>query len=396
MEYTDEQLAMMSDEELEAAFREARAAETSPETILEQESEVEPDISSDEEEMIEFDDDENSEEDELELEQPVDDEDSDDNSSDDEEEDELDENSEAEEDDLDEDSDTVDEDTTDNESELEAEEQPVRRKYRANGKEYEFTEEEIFEKFGNVFGQAMNYTQKMQTIKPWRKTIDAIEQANLTAEDINLAIDVLKGDKDAISSLLKQTGIDALELDVENTNYQPKDYGRNDTELAIKEVVDEIKNDKEYNITYDVLEKQWDSKSREAFVENPEMIRQLHIDVKSGMYDTIAPIANKLKVYDGGGKSDLEYYTEAAAQYFEQQERIAESTRRVEEKTDRSNEISRVKSATQKRTATKASSAKRKAAAPTKKVAGAAKRIDFLDDSDEAFDDWYKKLENSI
>lgn len=393
MEYTDEQLARMSDEELEAAFHEAVAADNSPETGIEQESEVdtlpEPEVDSGDAEEIEFDEDEED----LDLEQPG--KDSDDDSLEDEEEDELDEDSEAEEDDLDGDSDEEDEEPTEDEDESEDDKQPVRRKYKANGKEYEFSEDEIFEKFGDVFGQAMNYTQKMQTIKPWRKTIDAIEQADLTAEDINLAIDVLKGDKDAISSLLKQTGIDALELDVENTDYQPKNYGRNDVELAIKDVVDGIKNDPEYDTTYTVLEKQWDSKSREAFVDNPEMIRQLHTDVKSGMYDTIAPIANKLKVYDGGKKSDLDYYTDAAVQYFEQQEKLAQSTQKVEEKTERSNEISRVKTATKKRTATKASSAKRKAAAPTKKAAGAAKNIDYLDDSDEAFSDWYKKLEDS-
>ena len=238
----------------------------------------------------------------------------------------------------------------------------------------------------------MNYTQKMQQIKPWRKTIDAIEQANLNQDDVNLAIDVLKGDKDAIAALLKRTGIDALELDVDDAKYQPKDYGRNETELAIKDIVDEIKNDKEYDTTYDILETRWDSKSKTEFVENPELIRQLHLDVKSGMFDTISPIASKLKVYDGGSKSDLDYYKMAAQQYFDN---LAQEEARLEKaentKVER-NKIEKVKADSEKRNATKTASKRRKAAAPTKKTSGVKKRTDYLDASDENFDDWYNKL----
>ena len=373
-DYTDDQLWSMSDDELEAAFKEASAQEQSPETAIEEEYE---------EEYEEVDD----------LEQPTDGEDSDDDtSSDDDEEEEFEEASETDEGEPDEELDSDDEQTTEDETESEDEEQPVLRKYRANGKEYEFSDDEIFEKFGQVFGQAMNYTQKMQQIKPWRKTIDAIEQAKLSQDDINLAIDVLKGDKDAIASLLKRTGIDALELDVDNSTYQPKDYGRNETELAIKDIVDEIKGDKEYDTTYDILESKWDSKSRSEFIDNPELIRQLHIDVKSGMFDTIAPIANKLKVYDGGKKSDLDYYKEAAGQYFEklgQEEARLEKTEQAEIAKEK---ISKVKADTEKRKATKSASVKRKAAAPTKKVSGVKKRTDYLDASNEEFDDWYNKL----
>ena len=250
-ELTEEQLWDMSDEDLEAAFKEAVAQEQSPDDSFEEE-EIEETI------------DEDSVED---LEQPIDDEDSDDDTSSEEEEDdtEFDEDSEEDEGEPDEETETDEENTEDNDEDSEEDEQPVLRKYRANGKEYEFTNEEIFEKFGQVFGQAMNYTQKMQQIKPWRKTIDAIEQANLNQDDVNLAIDVLKGDKDAIAALLKRTGIDALELDVDDAKYQPKDYGRNETELAIKDIVDEIKNDKEYDTTYDILETRWDSKSKTEF-----------------------------------------------------------------------------------------------------------------------------------
>lgn len=376
---TEEELYRMSDEDLEAAFLEAKAELDSPETDIE----VEP---------------EEIDEEVEDLEQPEEDSD-DDTSSEEDDEEELEEDSETEEDDPDEDSDEEDEQTDEDEDESDEEEQKAQDDklvFRADGREYEFTTEEMKAQFGKVFGQAMNYTKKMQQLKPWRKTIDAIEQANLTDDDINLAIDVLNGDKDAIASLLNRKGIDALELDVDNSNYVPKDYGRNATELAIKDVVDEIKDDPEYETTYTVLEKQWDDSSRDAFIQNPEMIRQLHVDVKSGMFDTIAPIANKMKVFDGGSKSDLDYYKMAAQQYFDEVAQYENDQKVANERVEEEKTISRVKTATRKREATKATSAKRKAAAPTGKRAGTSKVIDYLDTSDEAFEDWYNKLQDSV
>jgi len=312
--------------------------------------------------------------------------------------------SEADEGDLDEDPETEDEPSSDDTEEDETEEQPVQRyKFKANGKDYEFTSDEIVNQFPRIFGQAMDYTKKMQNIKPWRKTIDAIEGAELSHEDVSLMIDVLKGDKEAITEVLKRTGTDTLELDTEaDSNYVAKDYGRDDGALAIKDVVDDISRDTEYATTHNILSKEWDQRSWESMAQNPEMIRLLHTDVKSGMYSTIQPIAEKLKVYDGAKKSDLDYYKEAAQQHFNEQaeldaqkQRLAEREAKLAAAAEEEKKVAEVKAKAAKRTATKSASAKRKAAAPTKRAAPSPV-IDYLDDSDEAFDEWYKNLQDNM
>lgn len=376
MAFSDDDLYEMSDEELYKAFKDAKVEDNSPEDDLGG--------------------------DELDLEQPEMDSD-DDASSEEEVEVDTDEESEVV-DDPEEELEETDEPTEEVETETDKEEQPVqKRKYKANGKDFEFTDEEIFKEFGQVFGQAMNYTQKMQQIKPWRKTIDAIEQAGLSQDDLSLAIDVLSGDKEAIGALLRRTGVDALEIDTDNVNYSPKDYGRNDTELNIREIVEEIKGDQEYPVTYDILERQWDTRSKEAFAENPELIRQLHIDVKSGMYDTLSPMANKLKVYDGARDSDLNYYVKAAKQYFSAQAQDearlnAQEARKsvTEQEQAKRGEIAKVKTEQAQRTATQAASTKRKAAAPGVKAAGSKQVTDYLDENDEKFDEWYSKIQGSF
>lgn len=404
----EEDLYDMSDEELEAAFKAAKAEEASPETEIEEESNPVVD-DSDTEETEEFDS-SDEELDENGSEHPEDDQDSDhDASVDESDDDEPAEETETEEEgDPDEEPETEEEETAEGEESEEEDAQPVQSyKFKANGKEYEFTREEMEEQFPRIFGQAMDYTRKMQTIKPWRKTIDALEQAKLSHEDINLAIDVLKGDKDAIAEVLKRTGTDTLDLNVDESNYVAKDYGRDDTTLAIKDVIDSISKDPEFATTHNILEKGWDDASWKALSSDPEKIRLLHVDVKSGMYDRLQPLAEKLKVYDGGKKSDLDYYIQAAQNYYRQQEEreayeaeqqriLAENKARQEARQKDQERLDSVKAKSVARDATKKASVKRKAAAPTSNGLGKPDVVDYLNSTDEDFEDWYKNLQEEM
>ena len=377
---TEEQLFYMSDDELEAAFREARAQDMSPETDIEMENSMVEDEPLDLEQPNEEDSDNDLVVDEVTEEEVVTD-------------------SEPEVEVADEKPAEVDEQTENTEDEElpEITETPV-HKFKANGKEYSFTPEEMMEQFPKIFGQAMDYTKKTQALKPWRKTIDAIESARLGHDDINLMIDVFKGDKNAIAELIKRTGVDTLDLDTENSKYVPKDYGRDDTALAIKDIVDEISADKEYETTHRILSKEWDERSFSELTKDPELIRLLHVDVKSGMYDKVQPIAEKMKVFDRGRQSDLDYYKAAAQEYFRAEAETERRAKAIEDqrlareaKLARQAEIERVKATQIKQAAVREQAVVRKAAAPVKSNAGTKKTVtDYLDESEEAYDEWYK------
>ena len=378
---TEEQMFYMSDDELEAAFREARAQDMSPETDIEMENTS----------MVE--------DEPLDLEQPNEEDSDNDLVVDEVTEEEVVTDSEPEVEVADEEPAEVDEQTENTEDEElpEITETPV-HKFKANGKEYSFTPEEMMEQFPKIFGQAMDYTKKTQALKPWRKTIDAIESARLGHDDINLMIDVFKGDKNAIAELIKRTGVDTLDLDTENSKYVPKDYGRDDTALAIKDIVDEISVDKEYETTHRILSKEWDEKSFSELTKDPELIRLLHVDVKSGMYDKVQPIAEKMKVFDRGRQSDLDYYKAAAQEYFRAEAETQRRAKAIEDqrlareaKLARQAEIERVKATQIKQAAVREQAVVRKAAAPVKSNAGTKKTVtDYLDESEEAYDEWYK------
>jgi hypothetical protein len=184
---------------------------------------------------------------------------------------------------------------------------------KADGTEFEFTTEEL----KLMASKGINYTKKMQEMAKWKRPISILAENNLTENDLNLMVDVLKGDKDAISTILKRTGVDALELDVEQAEkYQPKQYGKSDLVLDIEEVEARISRDPEYTITRHVVSNQWDEVSQIELAKNPEQIEELHVDIKNGTFDKVSPIMIKLKALDGAKKSDLEYYLEAGAQYY--------------------------------------------------------------------------------
>jgi len=274
---------------------------------------------------------------------------------------------------------------------------------KANGKEFSFTNQEKLEAFDKLYPQAMDYTKKTQAIKPWRKTIDAIETAELTHEDVNLMIDVLKGDPDAISQVLKRTGVDTLDLDVEESNYIPKDYGRDETTLEIKDVISRISVDPEYTTTQKVLSVDWDEASFKTITSQPQMIEQLHIDVKSGLYDQIQPMADKAKLFAGpnSGKSDLDFYIQAANEYNLAQTRAQnlartrqeEEAKRVEAQKE-AEKLLKVKAKQKKAKQTRQNAKKRKAAAPTRQSSTGAKVTDYLDTdsmNDEEFEKFMEK-----
>ncbi|RLB76894.1 MAG: hypothetical protein DRH15_11995, partial [Deltaproteobacteria bacterium] len=269
-------------------------------------------------------------------------------------------------------------------------------KIKANGTEFEFTNDELLK----LAPKALDYTRKMQEIAPWREQISAMKENNIGKEDLNNMIDVLKGDKNAVHAMLKKAGIDALDLDIEgDESYKPTDYGKSTGMLDIEDITSEISKDREFVITQNVIAEQWDDESRTAFADNPQLIKALHEDVKNGDYDIVSPIAMKLKLFGDGKKSDLDYYKEAAIAHYSQKKQVndaqvqAERTQQAEKEaieTAEREKIAQVKANADKRKADKAKANKARNASVTSSN-GKKDVVDYLD-VDAMSDDEFSKL----
>lgn len=261
---------------------------------------------------------------------------------------------------------------------------PEVRTFKANGQDFEFTEQEILDQFGSFFGKAMDYTKKLQKIAPYRKMVSAIEEEGVSQENLNMALDALKGDKSAIQKILEMNEIEAFDLPTETDDYVPNDYGKTEFQEKMSDIISELSVDKDvYPITVDVVDNQWDSESRRTFAKNPEMIKGLHNDIKSGLYDKVAPLAMKEKVLDGNTKSDIEYYI-LAGQKFTQTQQNHQSVEQVNRQTQ---------DAVQNSDQASSEAQRRRSASTTRKRSDVKSVIDYLDDDDEAFDAWYKKVQ---
>lgn len=273
---------------------------------------------------------------------------------------------------------TVDDEVTEEADESQSDEDTTEEAgvytIKADGVELKLTADEL----KVLASKGIDYTKKTQALAPWRKQISAIQEANLGADDINLMIDVMKGNKDAINEVLRRAKVDPLELDTDSKHeYVPNNYGKDEVSLAIEEVVSEISKDPEYQTTVKVVDDLWDSASRQQMAENPALIRGLHEEIKMGRYEKVAPMAAQMKIMEMARgqqvRSDLEYYQIAVDQFIVNSQRMVANDQQVKKQ----QEIQEKAHA-------------RKAAATTKRMSGGKTVIDYLDDNDEDYDAWYK------
>jgi hypothetical protein len=269
--------------------------------------------------------------------------------------------------------------------------EPKKLSFKANGQDYEFTPEEIMNQFGTVFGKAMNYTQKMQAIAPYRKMISAIEEEKIDESQLNLAIDALKGNKQAIKQLMEKHDLTPFDLDDEDNGsqpYQPNVYGKDVQQLEIEEVVRTISSDPEYRTTVSVVDDKWDRNSRAELAKNPKLILGLHNDIKTGIYEQVAPLAAKMKALDDNPRSDIEYYMLAGEQLTRSNQLSLNRKTKGLDAVSENNQKAQAAMQNSERATSEAE--KRRAASSTRSRSDRKAVIDYLEDDDEAFDEWYK------
>ena len=225
-----------------------------------------------------------------------------------------------------------------------------------------------------------HFTQSMQEIAPYRRSISAMKENDISEADINLLIEARKGNKDALSAIMQVGGIDPLDIeDTPSDGYAPKEYGQSTQQMAIADIQRELGQDPEFVTTQSIVDTQWDAKSRSTLAQDVNLIRGLHNDVKSGTYNIIAPQAAKLELMDGGNRSKLEYYMEAGQRYFAVQD--AENQRReAPAQSVTNNNVNQKKSA----------------GSPKGSTTRKPDVIDYLDMSDDEYDKMYKNIMDRV
>lgn len=156
-----------------------------------------------------------------------------------------------------------------------------------------------------------NYNKKMAALKPNLKLMKLLENNGLLSEErLSFLIDLEKKNPEAISKLVKDSGLDPLDLDSEKASgYKPQTYTVDEREMELDTVLDEMQSSPTYNRTLDIVSNKWDGPSKQVIAGSPQLLKVINDHVQSGVYDIILKEVDKERVFGRlNGLSDIEAY----------------------------------------------------------------------------------------
>lgn len=156
-----------------------------------------------------------------------------------------------------------------------------------------------------------NYNKKMAALKPNLKLMKMLENNGLMSEEkLNFLIDLDKKSPEAINKLVKDSGINPMDLDADKAGeYKPKIHSVDDREIDLDTVLDEIQETPSYNRTLEIVSQKWDGASKQVVAGQPQLLKVINTHVQSGIYDLISKEIESERMFGRlNGLSDIEAY----------------------------------------------------------------------------------------
>lgn len=186
--------------------------------------------------------------------------------------------------------------------------------FKANGRDIKI---DSVDEAIKLMQQGANYNKKMAALKPSLKVLKMLENNGLLDEQkLTYLIDLDKKNPEAISKLIKDSGIDPLDVNTqEEPKYTPGNYSVSDAQVNLDNVLDSIEHTPTYNRTMAVILDEWDGDSKRALANEPNLIPLINEHVANGIFDTIASEMMKQRALGNlSGLSDLQAYESVGKQ----------------------------------------------------------------------------------
>lgn len=208
----------------------------------------------------------------------------------------------------DEDTESKEEVTTTDTIDYKAEYERLTQSFKANGKDISVAnvDEAI-----SLMQMGANYNKKMAALKPNLKLLKLLENNKLLDEaKLSYLIDLDKKNPEAITKLLKDSGIDPLDVDLEtDSEYKPNTYTVHDRELELDEVLANLQDTPTYGQTLDIVGNKWDGPSKQIVADNPQLLTLINDHVARGIYAVISKEVERERLFGRlNNVSDLEAY----------------------------------------------------------------------------------------
>lgn len=173
--------------------------------------------------------------------------------------------------------------------------QRIMAPFKANGRMIEpKSEDEVIQ----LMQMGANYTRRMQELSSVRKQITMLENNGLLDEEkLSFLIDLDKKNPEAIKKLLKDSGIDPLEIDTDSpTNYTAGTHKVTDDEMRFRNSLETVTALPEGRETIGLINNTWDQASKDVLWNSPEIMGVVHEQKINGVYDRICAEIERQRV----------------------------------------------------------------------------------------------------
>lgn len=180
--------------------------------------------------------------------------------------------------------------------------------FKANGKDLSV---QSVDDAISLMQMGANYNKKMAALKPNLKLMKMLENNGLLDEaKLSFLIDLDKKDPIAINKLVKDSGLDPMDLDADKASgYKQTTYTVDDKEIELDTVLGEIEDTPAYNRTLSIVGTKWDAASKQVIAQAPALMKVINDHVASGVYDIISQEVERERVFGRlVGLSDIDAY----------------------------------------------------------------------------------------
>lgn len=164
---------------------------------------------------------------------------------------------------------------------------------KANGKTIELrSPDELL----SLAQMGANYTKKLQELTPYRKMQTMLEKHGITEDRLSFLLDVGNKNPAAIQKLLKDSGIDPMDIDTSApTAYVEGSHQVTDEEVAFRSVLGELNSNPAGQETIQHINTHWDQASKQALWGQPDLMSAIHEQRANGVYARIVEEVDRQK-----------------------------------------------------------------------------------------------------
>jgi hypothetical protein len=185
----------------------------------------------------------------------------------------------------------------------------VMKPFKANGREIKInTPDEAI----RLMQMGAGYGKKLQALQPALKSLRLLEKHNLLDDNkLSFLIDLDQKNPEAIKKLIKESGIDVLDLNTDAAvTYTAPNRAVSDQEVAFSDALKTLESHPQGKATITEING-WDAKSKQALYAQPELLTVIQDQKDTGTYSIIVAEIDRQKALGiiPHSKPFLEAYT---------------------------------------------------------------------------------------